>query len=73
MFALLFGSTARGTGPDSDLDIAVTGRDIDLLSLRAELTLALGGEAGLVSLDNDPPIARIRSVAPVMAIRLRSA
>ena len=50
-FALLFGSRARGKArPDSDLDLALRGTDLDLLGLCAELALATGVEVDLVDL-----------------------
>lgn len=52
--ALLFGSRARGRArPDSDADVAVLGRDLDLLSLTWELSNATGVEVDVVSL-KDP-------------------
>ena len=49
--ALLFGSVARGRArPDSDLDVAVLGRDLDLPTLAADLSLAAGREVDVVDL-----------------------
>jgi predicted nucleotidyltransferase len=49
--AWLFGSRARGRArADSDVDVAVSG-PVDLLDLRAELTLALDLEVDVVSLE----------------------
>jgi predicted nucleotidyltransferase len=49
--ALLFGSAARGVDrPDSDLDVAVLGRDLDLLTLVADLSLAARREVDVVDL-----------------------
>jgi predicted nucleotidyltransferase len=49
--ALLFGSNARGRGgPDSDADVAVLGRDLDLLQLRADLSQAIHGDVDVVDL-----------------------
>lgn len=51
--AVLFGSFARGDAhADSDIDIAVRG-DVDVESLRAELSMELGREVDIVSLDTD--------------------
>jgi predicted nucleotidyltransferase len=61
--ALLFGSRARGSaGPGSDFDVAVVGRGLDLTGLAAKLSLALGAEVDLVSLDHDPPIPLLREL-----------
>lgn len=52
--ALLFGSRARGRArPDSDADVAVLGRDLDLLSLASDLSHAAGVEVDIVNL-KDP-------------------
>lgn len=49
--ALLFGSRARGRNrPDSDADVAVLGRDLDLFALAANLSRAAGVEVDVVSL-----------------------
>ncbi|MCG8462616.1 MAG: nucleotidyltransferase domain-containing protein [Holophagales bacterium] len=49
--ALVFGSRARGTArPDSDLDLAVLGRDLDLLELADLASRATGVEAHVVDL-----------------------
>jgi predicted nucleotidyltransferase len=49
--ALLFGSRARGRArPDSDADVAVEGRDIDLLALGADLSEATKVEVDVVDL-----------------------
>lgn len=54
---LAFGSRARGTATDaSDLDLAVSAPGIDLLTLAAELSEALGVEVEVVDLDTDIPI-----------------
>lgn len=51
--ALLFGSRARGRArPDSDADVAVLGKDLDLLALAADLSGAAGVEVHVVSLDD---------------------
>ena len=56
--ALLFGSVARDhTWAESDVDVAVQGRAVDVLGLAAELGLRLGVEVDVVSLDDDVPIA----------------
>ena len=52
--ALLFGSRTRGRArPDSDADVAVLGRDLDLLALATDLSDAAEVEVDVVSL-NDP-------------------
>ena len=49
--ALLFGSRARGRArPDSDADVAVLGKDLNLLKLAADLSHAAGVEVDVVSL-----------------------
>ena len=49
--ALLFGSRAKGRErPDSDLDLALQGEDLDLLALIRGLTLATGLEVDVVDL-----------------------
>ena len=49
--ALLFGSRARGRArPDSDADVAVLGKDLNLLSLASDLSEAAGIEVDVVSL-----------------------
>lgn len=61
--ALLFGSLARGTvQPSSDVDIAIAGAEVDLAQVASELSLVLGREVDVVSLESDPPIALIREV-----------
>jgi len=51
--ALLFGSRARGRArPDSDADVAVLGRDLDLLALASDLSTAARVEVDVVSLDD---------------------
>ncbi len=48
---LLFGSRARGEArQDSDVDLAVLGRDIDVLELYRDLSLAAGVEVDVVDL-----------------------
>jgi predicted nucleotidyltransferase len=52
--ALLFGSRSRGRArPDSDADVAVLGRDLNLLELTTDLSDAAEVEVDVVSL-NDP-------------------
>jgi predicted nucleotidyltransferase len=51
--ALLFGSRARGRArEDSDADVAVLGRNLDLLELAADLSDAARVEVDVVSLDD---------------------
>ena len=51
--ALLFGSRARGRArPGSDADVAVLGRNLDLLGLASQLSLAAGVEVDVVSLED---------------------
>lgn len=50
--ALLFGSYARGVATsESDVDVAVLARDVDLLSLGAALSLAVDREVDVIDLD----------------------
>jgi uncharacterized protein len=52
--ALLFGSRSRGRArPDSDADVAVLGRDLNLLRLASDLSAAAEVEVDVVSL-SDP-------------------
>lgn len=52
--ALLFGSRAKGRArPDSDADVAVLGKDLDLWKLTADLSHAAGVEVDVVDL-KDP-------------------
>jgi predicted nucleotidyltransferase len=51
--ALLFGSRARGRArPDSDADVAVLGKGLDLLALASDLSRAADVEVDVVSLDD---------------------
>lgn len=51
--ALLFGSRARNrVRPDSDADVAVLGKDLDLLELAADLSAATRVEVDVVSLED---------------------
>lgn len=51
--ALLFGSRARGRArPDSDADVAVLGKNLDLLALASDLSRAADVEVDVVSLDD---------------------
>lgn len=51
--ALLFGSRARDRArPDSDADVAVLGKDLDLLDLAADLSDAARVEVDVVSLED---------------------
>lgn len=61
--AMLFGSVARGTADaQADVDIAVTGRGIDLPGLAAALARAIGREVDVVSLEPDPSIPLVREL-----------
>lgn len=52
--ALLFGSRARGRAREgSDADVAVLGKDLDVLELAADLSAAAKVEVDVVSLDKD--------------------
>ncbi|HVG09442.1 MAG TPA: nucleotidyltransferase domain-containing protein [Thermoanaerobaculia bacterium] len=52
--ALLFGSRAKGRArPDSDADVAVLGKDLNVFSLTSDLSHAAGVEVDVVSL-KDP-------------------
>lgn len=60
--ALLFGSWARGQqGPESDIDIAVSGQ-ADRLALAAELSAATGREVQVQSLDADLGVPLLEEV-----------
>jgi predicted nucleotidyltransferase len=49
--ALLFGSQARGKArPDSDVDVAVQGENLDVLALYRDLSLAVHREVDVVDL-----------------------
>jgi predicted nucleotidyltransferase len=51
--ALLFGSRARNRArEDSDADVAVLGKDLDLLELAADLSAAARVEVDVVSLED---------------------
>ncbi|SRR6266545_2638715 len=51
--ALLFGSRARGRArTDSDADVAVLGKDLNLLALASDLSSAAEVEVDVVSLDD---------------------
>ncbi len=71
--ALLFGSQARGTaGARSDVDVAVLAPGVDLLDVAAELSIALGEEIDVISLESiDIPLARqlIDQAVPVHEAR----
>jgi predicted nucleotidyltransferase len=52
--AVLFGSQARGKArPDSDLDLAVLGDQLDTLSLARDLSLATDLEVDVIDLGQD--------------------
>ena len=64
--ALLFGSRALGRArPESDADVAVLGRDLDLLKLTADLSRAAGVDVDVVNL-KDPGF-------PLLNVLLRDA
>ena len=58
--AVLFGSRARGTaGRGSDVDLGVTGLDVDRQAmLGVSLSRALGCQVDIVDLDTSPPLLR---------------
>jgi len=61
--ALVFGSRARAeAGPNSDVDVAVTGRGVDVIALAVELTDAVGLPVDVVDLSVDPPLALLSAV-----------
>jgi predicted nucleotidyltransferase len=61
--AFLFGSVARGKArADSDVDIAVVGRDVDVLALGAALGALLRHEVDVVEIGFDASIPLLRSV-----------
>lgn len=61
--ALVFGSRACGeAGPTSDLDVAVTGREVDTIGLAVELGDAVGLPVDVVDLSMDPPLALLLAV-----------
>ena len=61
--AFVFGSVARGTArPDSDVDIAVVGHEIDVLALAAELSPRLHAEVDVVEIGLETAIPLLRSV-----------
>ena len=60
--ALLFGSRARGRSHvGSDADVAVLGKDLDLLSLASDLSDAARVEVDVVSLD-DPGYPMLNAI-----------
>ncbi|MEQ9321190.1 MAG: nucleotidyltransferase domain-containing protein [Polyangiaceae bacterium] len=60
--AIVFGSVAKGTATDrSDVDIAVRGRGIEMLSLTLALSEALGREVDVVMLD-DPGVPLLEAL-----------
>jgi predicted nucleotidyltransferase len=60
---LLFGSSARGTALESsDIDVAVAGRNVDLATLASQLSIALGREVDVVSVEADPPVMLLREL-----------
>jgi predicted nucleotidyltransferase len=60
---LLFGSCARGQHrPDSDVDLAVLGSEVDRLALAAHVATALGREVQVQSLDEDPGVPLLEEI-----------
>jgi predicted nucleotidyltransferase len=60
--ALLFGSRARGRSRvDSDADVAVLGKDLDLLTLASDLSHAARVEVDVVSLE-DPGYPMLNAI-----------
>ena len=60
--ALLFGSEARGEArADSDIDLAVAGRDVDLCALAGSLSASLDREVDVVAL-GDVPVPLLESL-----------
>jgi predicted nucleotidyltransferase len=62
--AILFGSRARGRArPDSDLDLAVQGENLDLLALARDLSLATRHEVDVVNLARDVDYPLLNAIA----------
>lgn len=60
---MLFGSFARGRGrPDSDVDIAVVGDEVDVLGLSAELAVILLRDVDVVAVTLASPIPLLRAL-----------
>jgi predicted nucleotidyltransferase len=61
--ALVFGSRARDEArPNSDVDVAVIGREVDTINLAVELTDALGLPVDIVDLSVAPPLVLLLAV-----------
>jgi predicted nucleotidyltransferase len=62
--AILFGSRARGQArPDSDVDLAVQGENLDLLALARDLSLATRHEVDVVNLARDVGYPLLNAIA----------
>jgi len=62
--AILFGSRARGRArPDSDVDLAVQGENLDLLGLARDLSLATRHEVDVVNLARDVSYPLLNAIA----------
>jgi len=62
--AILFGSQARGRArPGSDVDLAVQGEELDLLSLARDLSLATRHEVQVVDLGRDLDYPLLNAIA----------
>jgi predicted nucleotidyltransferase len=62
--AVLFGSRARGRArPDSDVDLAVLGENLDLLALARDLSLATRHEVDIVDLGRDLGYPLLNAIA----------
>src|SRR6185295_14550156 len=62
--AILFGSRARGRArPDSDVDLAVQGENLDLLGLARDLSLATRHEVDVVNLARDVGYPLLNAIA----------
>jgi predicted nucleotidyltransferase len=62
--AVLFGSRARGRArPDSDVDLAVQGENLDVLALARDLSLATRHEVDVVNLARDVGYPLLNAIA----------
>ncbi|HEY7215832.1 MAG TPA: nucleotidyltransferase domain-containing protein [Thermoanaerobaculia bacterium] len=62
--AILFGSRARGRArPDSDVDLAVQGENLDVLALARDLSLATRHEVDVVNLARDVGYPLLNAIA----------